>query len=84
MNATEKRRMPAETMDRLSCVQKLNQPICLQDFAARDRDFLAASDTAGLISKGSTVSFAASTLLPCKACFLCHRECEVHKHQLAA
>lgn len=44
VKATEKRRMPADTTDRLSWDQKLSQPTRWQALAVRSRDFLAGSD----------------------------------------
>ncbi len=64
VKATENSRMPAETMDRLSCVQKLNQPMRLQALAALDSWFLAYSDLTGA-SDGVSGAALASVLLPC-------------------
>ena len=44
VKATEKRRMPADTTDKLSCAQKLIQPTRWQALAVRSSDFLAGSD----------------------------------------
>ena len=54
MKATEKSRMQAEMMDRVSCAQKLNQPMPLQTSDAFARAFLATSETAGLVLRGSS------------------------------
>lgn len=43
VKATEKRRMMAETIDKVSCVQKLSQPKRLQAAAAFARFFRAGS-----------------------------------------
>jgi hypothetical protein len=53
VKATENSKMPAETMDRLSWVQKLNQPMRLHATAALLSAFLAASLMAGVSSRGS-------------------------------
>ena len=53
VKATEKSRMPAETTDRLSWVQKLSQPTRWHALAVRSSDFLAGSDmvmTCGLVA----------------------------------
>ena len=54
MKATEKSRMQAEIIDRVSCAQKLNQPIRLQASDAFARAFLATSETAELVLRGSS------------------------------
>ena len=54
MKATEKSRMQAEMMDKVSCAQKLNQPTRLQASDAFARAFLATSETAGLVLSGSS------------------------------
>ena len=54
MKATEKSRMQAEMMDSVSCAQKLNQPMRLQTSDAFARAFLATSETAGLVLRGSS------------------------------
>jgi hypothetical protein len=52
VKATENSRMPADTIDKLSCVQKLNQPMRLQAFAALDNWVLAYSDLTGTSGGG--------------------------------
>jgi len=54
VKATEKSRMQAEMIDRVSCAQKLNQPIRLQASDAFARAFLATSETAELVLRGSS------------------------------
>ena len=54
MKATEKSRMQAEMMDRVSCAQKLNQPMRRQASDAFARAFRATSETAGLVFRGSS------------------------------
>ena len=44
VKATEKSRMPADTTDRLSWVQKLSQPTRWHALAVRSSDFFAGSD----------------------------------------
>ncbi len=46
--------MQAEIIDRVSCAQKLNQPIRLQASDAFARAFLATSETAELVLRGSS------------------------------
>ena len=54
MKATEKSRMQAEIIDRVNCAQKLNHPIRLQASDAFARAFLATSETAELVLRGSS------------------------------
>ncbi len=51
-------------MDRVSCAQKLNQPMRLQASDAFARAFLATSETAGLVFSGSSSAdvFALATV----------------------
>ncbi len=69
VKATEKSRMQAEMMERVSCAQKLNQPMRRQASDALARAFLATSETAGLVLRGSSSAevFALATV----ACTLC-------------
>lgn len=60
VKATENSKMQAEMMDNVSCAQKLNHPMRLQASDALARAFLATSETAGLVLRGSSseVDFA--------------------------
>ena len=64
VKATEKSRMQAEMMDKVSCAQKLNQPMRRQASDALARAFLATSETAGLVLRGSSSAevFALATV----------------------
>ena len=54
VKATENSKMQAEMMDNVSCAQKLNHPMRLQASDALARAFLATSETAGLVLRGSS------------------------------
>ena len=61
--------MQAEMMERVSCAQKLNQPIRLQASDALARAFLATSETAGLVLRGSSSDEAFAVVTA--ACIIC-------------